>query len=354
MRLVRSWFPALMIVALISALAAPARMVAQGSPTGTLTGTVSDPSGAVLPGVTVAVKRVQTGLTQQTTTGTNGDWRIPALPVGTYEVSFELQGFKRLVRDGIIVEAAATRSVPVSLEVGGLTETVNVTGDANLLSTTTVTTSRSITAAEIQSVPTSTGSFTHLLSSEAGVSADLPPVLTNGTGNISPSVNGTRTTSTSLFFNGIDATNLTTNEGSLNDNIAPASDMLQEITLQTSMYDASTGRSGGGNFQLVTRSGSNTLRGTGHYNFQHENMNANDFFYEKDGIDKPKARRNEGGFTVGGPIRQNRLFFFGGYQRTKAETGFVPTASSISALPQALQLIQVRAPRRICSTRLPR
>ena len=69
-------------------------------------------------------------------------------------------------------------------------------------------------------------------------------------------------------------------------------------------------------------------------------MNANDFFYKKDGIAKPKARRNEGGFTVGGPLRQNKFFFFGGYQRTQAETGFVPTASSITALPQALQLIQ--------------
>ena len=115
----------------------------------------------------------------------------------------------------------------------------------------------------------------------------------------------------------------------MSDNIAPASDMLEEIKLQTSMYDASTGRSGGGNFQLVTRSGSNALRGAGHYNFQHEKMNSNDFFYKKDGIAKPKARRNEGGFTLGGPIRQNRFFFFGGYQRTQAETGFVPTASSI-------------------------
>ena len=77
-------------------------------------------------------------------------------------------------------------------------------------------------------------------------------------------------------------------------------------------------------------------------------MNANDFFYEKDGIDKPKARRNEGGFTVGGPIRRNRVFFFGGYQRTQAETGFVPTASSITRLPQALQLIQGAARRRTC------
>ena len=92
------------------------------------------------------------------------------------------------------------------------------------------------------------------------MSADLPPVLINGTGNISPSVNGTRTTSTSLFFNGIDATNLSSNEGSMSDNISPAPEMLEEVKLQTSLYDASTGRSGGGNFQLITRSGSNSFR----------------------------------------------------------------------------------------------
>jgi hypothetical protein len=290
--------------------------------------------------VTVVAKGAETGLTQQTTTGSAGDWRIPGLPAGVYEVSFELNGFKKLVRNRITVEAATTRSLPVTLEVGGMSETIQVSSDLALMSTTTSATARSLTAAELEAVPTSTGSFTHLLSSEAGVSADLPPVLINGTGNISPSVNGTRTTSTSLFFNGIDATNLTTNEGSMSDNISPAPDTLQEVKLQTSMYDASTGRSGGGNFQLVTRSGTNTLRGTAHYNFQHEGMNANDFFYEKDGIEKPKARRNEGGFTIGGPIRQNRFFFFGGYQRTQAETGFVPTASSITVLPQALQLIQ--------------
>ena len=125
----------------------------------------------------------------------------------------------------------------------------------------------------------------------------------------------------------------------MSDNIAPATETLEEVKLQTSLYDASTGRSGGGNFQLVTRSGTNSFRGGSNYDFQHEGLNANDFFYNKDGIEKPKARRNEGGVTFGGPIRRDRLFFFGGYQRTKAETGFVPTASSISVLPQALQLI---------------
>jgi hypothetical protein len=313
---------------------------AQSSPTGTLTGVVADSSGAVLPGVTVVATNTQTGATQQDVTGVNGEWRIQGLPVGTYEVTFELDGFKKLVRNGINLDAGSLRTVPVSLEVGGVTEVVQVTADARQLAVSSAAAARSLTAEELEAVPTSTGSFTHLLSSEAGVSADLPPVLTNGTGNISPSVNGTRTTSTSLFFNGIDATNLTTNEGAMSDNISPMTDTLQEVKLQTSMYDASTGRSGGGNFQLVTRSGTNTLRGTGAFNFQHESMNSNDYFYEKDGIDKPKARRNEGGFTIGGPFQRNKLFFFGGYQHTRAETGFVPTASSLTVLPQALGLIQ--------------
>ena len=95
---------------------------AQGSPTGTLTGVVLDPSGGVLPGVSVTAKNTQTGLTQQTVSGGGGDWRLPALPAGTYELTFELDGFKKTVRNGVLVEAAVTRSVPTTMEVGGLTE----------------------------------------------------------------------------------------------------------------------------------------------------------------------------------------------------------------------------------------
>src|SRR5687767_4562502 len=99
MRLV-SRVSAVVLTVLAVILSAPAPVGAQGSPTGTLSGTVSDPSGAVLPGVTVTARGAQTGLTQQTVSGTEGDWRIPALPSGTYEISFELDGFKRLVRSG--------------------------------------------------------------------------------------------------------------------------------------------------------------------------------------------------------------------------------------------------------------
>jgi hypothetical protein len=331
------------IIALAGTLAgASPALFAQASSTGSLSGVVKDSSSAVLPGVTVTAVNPATSLTRTATTDAEGAWSIQVLPVGHYTVSFELQGFKRVSHEAVQVEAAVSRSVPVILEVGGVAEVVTVTGGVTLLEHSTPTTYRQLSSADLEQIPTGTGSFTHLLSAEAGVSSDLPPVLVNGTGNISPSVNGTRTTSTSLFFNGIDVTNVTNNEGSLNDNISPAAETLQEVKLQTSLYDASTGRSGGGNFQLVTKSGTNDYRGSLYYTGQHEALNTNDFFFEKDGIEKPKARRNEGGFVIGGPIRRNRLFFFGGYQRSQAETGFVPTASSISVLPQALGLITDR------------
>ncbi len=313
---------------------------AQSTATGTLTGVVRDADGGVLPGATVTATQPATGLVRSSVTASQGEWTLPTLPPGEYTLTFELASFKRLVRPGVVVESGVPRSVNVTLELGAVSESITVSVGADLLAATTATTFRRLSADDLTMIPTTTRSFTHLLSSEAGVSADLPPSLINGTGNISPSVNGTRTTSTSLFFNGIDATNLTSNEGSLSDNIAPAPETLQEVKLQTSLYDASTGRSGGGNFQLVTRGGSNEFRGTGYFDFQHEKMNTNDFFYDLDGIEKPKARRNEGGFTAGGAIRQNKVFFFGAYQRTQAETGFVPTANSITALPAALRLVQ--------------
>ena len=331
----------LLLLILGAGLLVPFPATAQSSgPTGTLTGTVQDPNGAALAGVTVTVRNAARGLVRTITTNEQGEWTAPALPVGNdYEVTYEMSDFKRLVREKVAVEAAIPRTLSDRLELGELGATVTVVGGAQLITPEVSTTFRQISGAELVAVPTSTRSFTQLLSTEAGVTTELSPVLTNGNGNQSPSVNGTRTTSTSLFFNGVDATNVTTNEGSLNDNIAPAPETLQEVKLQTSLYDASTGRSGGGNFQLVTRSGTNSFNGSAYYYLQNERFNANDFFFNKEGIDKPKARRNEAGLVVGGPVIKDKWFFFGGYQYTNAITGFVPTARSVTALPLALRRI---------------
>ena len=314
-------------------------VVAQSGTAGTLTGVVKDPNGANLPGVSVVVKNLATAATRTAISGQDGHWTMPGLPIGTYEVSYESTGFKRLVRERVEVEASVPRSLEDKLEVGEIGAIINITEGAALITPETSTVARQLSSEQLVEVPTSTRSFTQLLSTEAGVNTELSPVLTNGNGNQSPSVNGTRTTSTSLFFNGVDATNITSNEGSLNDNIAPAPETLQEVKLQTSMYDASTGRSGGGNFQLVTKTGGNKFNGNIYYYLQNEKLNANDFIFNKEGIDRPKARRNEGGFTVGGPIVKDRFFFFGGYQYTNAITGFVPTARSTSVTPLALTLL---------------
>lgn len=319
---------------------------AQVQTTGTLSGTVTDTNGALLSGVQVNIENPATGFKRESTTSGEGRFIFTVLPVGAYNLTFKQEGFSTAQTENVRVEAAVTRTIEQTLQVGQVGEVVTVTSsDVERISTPdTSTTFRQLSSEELVRVPTPTRSFTQLLSAEAGVSSELTPVSTNGTGNVSPNVNGTRSTSTSLFFNGIDATNITSNEGSLTDNISPAPESLQEVKLQTSLYDASNGRSGGGNFQLVTRSGTNAFHGTAYYFVQNEKFNANDFFFNRDGIDKPRARRNEGGFTIGGPIIKDRVFFFGGYQRTEASTGFVPTASSQTVLPLFLRSAGDRSP----------
>jgi hypothetical protein len=312
---------------------------AQAQATGSLSGTVSDINGAVVQGATVLVKNTATNLTRTAATDQDGRWTLTLLPVGIYSVTYEKEGFKKSISENVSVEASVARSVETVLEVGAADVVITVTSDQPLVQSESAAVSRRISGEEVTKIPTSTRSFTGLLSAEAGVSSELSPVGVNGNGNISPSVNGTRTTSTSLFFNGIDATNITSNEGSLNDNISPAPETLQEVKLQTSLYDASTGRSGGGNFQLVTKSGGNRFSGTAYFYLQNKAFNANEFFLEQSGNEKPKADRIESGFTIGGPIIKDKFFFFGGYQFTNANTGLVPTARTRTILPIALSAL---------------
>jgi hypothetical protein len=196
--------------------------------TGSLSGTIGDPNGAVVQGASVTVKNISTNLTRNTVSNEEGRWTLSLLPVGTYSVTYEKEGFKRSVNENVEVEAAVTRAVEAVLEVGGADVVVTVTSDQPLVQAESAAVARQITGEEVTKIPTSTRSFTGLLSAEAGVSAELSPVGVNGNGNISPSVNGTRTTSTSLFFNGIDATNITSSEGSLTDNISPAPETFRK------------------------------------------------------------------------------------------------------------------------------
>lgn len=325
------------VIALLLTLAGVTTGVtAQSGPAGALNGRIVDESRSAVPGVAVAAVNSATNDSRVGVTNREGFYTLPALPPGTYELTFQLDGFKSVRRQGVLVEAAVPRTIDVVLEVGGLSEQITVQADSPVLHRTTPTVTRRLSAEEMISVPSSTRNFTHLLTATAGVSADIPPVGSNDTGAISPSVNGTKQTSNSVLYNGVDITSLLSNTGTLDEGLAPAPETIEEVKLQTSLYDAATGRSGGGNFQLITRTGTNTLSGSFYGFGQHERLNANDYFFEKHAIDKPRMRRVESGFTLGGPLRRDRAFFFGSVQHTDAETGYVPTASSRAVLPAAL------------------
>ena len=323
--------------------------LAQTSATTGLTGRVTDSTGAALRGTSVTARNVDTGAERVVNTNDQGAWEVRFLSPGTYVLTFELTGFKTLRRDGVTVSTAEMSTVDVVLEVGALTEAIEVTADAGMTST-SATLMRALDRRELESLPTSGRNFTQLLVIESGVSADISELLSNDNASISPSVNGARTTNNSFVFNGVDVTSLlccnsrvngargTIDEGggTLSRNIAPAPETLEEVKLQTSLYDASTGRNGGGNFQLVSKSGTNTLSGTAYYYHQNDALIANDFFFNRAGLDKPELRRHEAGGTIGGPIIKNRTFFFGSYQRTRARTSFVDEASNTVRMPSDL------------------
>ena len=315
-----------------------------------LRGTVTDPSGASIPGAKVTVTRVDTGEQRAVSTNSAGDWEARFLSAGPYRVVVEYSGFKTFTRDGVTVSTGEMGTVDVQMQVGEVGQIVEVTADAEMVSTGSATLVRALDRRELDTLPTSARNFTQLLVIEPGVSADISELLSNDNASLSPSVNGARTTNNSFVYNGIDVTSMlccnsringsrgTIDEGggSLSRNIAPALETLEEVKLQTSLFDAGTGRNGGGNFTVVSKSGTNEFHGTLYHFLQNDKLIANDFFFNRAGLERPVLRRNEGGFTLGGPLKQNKTFFFGSYQFTRAQTSYVDEATNTRRVPRAL------------------
>lgn len=315
---------------------------AQATDNGNLSGTVADPNGAVVPNATVTVTNVGTGLKRTLNTNAEGRWSASVLPLGEYEIKVEAATFQAATQRAS-VQASVTTPVDIVLGIEQQQTQVTVTSgdDAGSISSNSPVTGSQITGRKLESLPVANRSSFGVLATDPSVATDLTDPLTNGSGNPEASVNGSRTTSQAVVFNGVDATNFS-GTGSLTENISPNPESVQEVKVLSSLYDASLGRSGGGNIQLVTKSGTNQFQGTAYIYAQNEAFNANDFFFNRDGIDRQRARRTEGGFTIGGPLQKDRLFFFGSYQKTDAETAYVPTAQSFVVLPEALALVADR------------
>jgi Carboxypeptidase regulatory-like domain/TonB dependent receptor len=306
---------------------------------GTITGTVSDASGAVVPGVTVEAKNVGTGNVYQAGSSETGNFTLPQLPVGTYELSATLPGFKKFVRPNLTVGLAQIVRVDVKLEVGAAGDQVTVEAAAPLLKTESGEVSHNVDLNALSNLPMLT------LGTGAGIGNIRNPLATisllpgaSFTNDNTLRVNGMPSSSQAIRIEGQDATNGVWRQ--LNQGSQPSVDALQEVAIQTSNYDAEYGQAGGGYFNYTMKSGTNSFHGSVFDYLVNEAFNAGTPFSDRISIgDKGRAgqhlrntqRKNDYGFSLGGPILlgkfydgRNKTFFFANFEQYR-ESQFITT-----------------------------
>ena len=317
------------LAALISLgmLAFAANSRAQTAGTGQLAGQVLDPTAAAVPGAKVTLTS-EAGLHRETTTDSEGRYLFTLLPPGgRYQIAVSASDFKTLTFQDVVVKITETTDLDAKLELASRQgETVTVTAESPLLQSSSPTTGRIVDERTVAELPLATRNFTQILGLSPGAATYLPDNTAVGRNSQNISVNGARVTNNNFQINGVDANSMGTNSApSLS---IPAPETIQEFKVQTSLYDATYGRSGGGNIQAVTKSGSNEFHGAIYEYFRNDVLNANDTFLKAAGVARPVLRRNLFGGTLGGPIKKEKAFFFISYQGTRERNG----ASRINSL----------------------
>lgn len=318
---------AVLTALLVASALIPARLAFAQSDRGTITGTVIDPTGAVIPNVPVEAKNSVTGVTYSGATSTTGNYTISQLPAGEYELSVSAPGFKKYTRAGVAVEVAQVLRVDIPVEVGAATESVTVNEAATLLNTETGDVRHDIKTDTLDELP-----ILGIGASQAG-SAGIrnPNAMINlipGTfyiANAEVRINGAPDNTQSFRIEGQDASN--TGTPGVAAQTQPSVDAIQEIAIQTSNYAAEYGQAGGGVFNLTMKSGGNTFHGSAYEYFINEDLNANNNFT---GTPRPRNRRNDYGFTVGGPVwlpklynGRDKTFFFFNFEQFREALGIV-------------------------------
>jgi hypothetical protein len=282
---------------------------------GTIVGTVTDPTGAAVPNVKVTLVNSATSFRRVAVANANGQYVAYSVPTGQYSVTVAELGFERLVRQGVQLSAAETVTVDLKLAVGNVQQTVEVRDTVPLVQDQSATVSELVTNKQVEEMPLNGRMFTQLVllspgtvSGSAGALDPGNPYSIRGSANIT--VNGTSPQMQSFLVDGIFNRSLWV--GSLL--MVPAIDSIQEVRVQTSSYSAQYGASAGGVTIIQTKSGSNLVHGSAYEFLRNEKMDANQFFNNSLGAPKPAYRRNQFGGTVGGPIRRDKIFYFMDYE----------------------------------------
>jgi len=304
----------------LTAIVLAAVLWAQG--TVTIFGTITDSTGAVVPGARVVVRNVQTGLERETRTNEAGGYVVSQLPVGVYTVTAEAAGFKSGVQENIRVQVDENRRVDFRLEVGAVTESITVEAAIAQVETREGTLKEVVDAERIVELPLNGRNAIELQYLVAGVGGRTGR---DQQQNPSVSINGSRTNANNYVLDGGD-----NHDPYFNSPAAfPNPDALQEFSIQTNAYSADRGRNAGIIMSAVTKSGTNQLHGSLFEFLRNEKLNARNFF----AVSVPPFKRNQYGGTLGGPIRKNKLFYFTSYQGTRERSA--PGSVTATVLSQA-------------------
>jgi outer membrane receptor protein involved in Fe transport len=283
---------------------------------GSLLGNIIDASGLVLPGVTVTITEVNTNISYSTVSNESGYYVFTNLKDGTYQVASELSGFKRAVRNGVDVPVNATVRVDMKMEVGAIEESVTVVGETPLLQTDRADTGRIIESVHLQQVPLGHNrNFQGMLATVPGATRPFRPhsEFFNAQDSLSTNVNGQSRLANNVQIEGIDDNHRT----GLLTTLIPSAEAIETVNVTTSGYDAEFGRAGGAITNVTLKSGTNSFKGSVFAFGNDEKTNAPGYFSHTN----PPSDYLETGFTLGGPIRRNRLFFFGDYRHITDHAG---------------------------------
>src|SRR5438874_884093 len=297
---------------------------------GVITGTVTDPTGAVVPNAAVTITNVGTNISQSTTTGSDGSCRFPLVPPGTYTVEIKAANCSTVRISGVVVEASQTFPLNHQLELAKAQQVIEVTEQAPLVQTATSDLAYQVDSSTIQHAGLVDRDVFDVLPFMApSVSPGLDMVATSG---------GAREAGTSYMLNGAEDNN-NFSAGAIN--INPQLVTVEDFSLITNVMGAQYGRGAGAVVSANQKSGSNKFHGVLYEQNRNASLNANDFFYNREPGNagtKPKYIKNQFGGTVGGPIKKDKTFFFFGYDRLKLLQGvtsantFVPTTAALAYL----------------------
>jgi len=301
-----------LVVVLCGILAVPA---AAQQTTGNITGRVTDQQGGALPGVTVTATQASTGFSRMVVTDGEGLYRLTGLPLGNIDLTMEITGFAKLERKDLVLNVAQTLNLDVQLTVASMSETVTVSGDTPLLETTSSSVGGVVDVNKIEALPLNGRQFANLAMTVAGVAMGFHSDPTKSTQQ-SPQIAGGNGRNVNYQIDGGD-NNDDTVGGLLQ--LFPL-EAIQEFNFVTQRYKAEYGRSNGGVMNIVTKSGTNSVKGSFFTAFRDDVMNARTKTQELANVDKQDYRRYQYGGSFGGPIVQNRAHFFAAFERTQQDT----------------------------------